>query len=112
MQLVTIAVTALITIIAKDLWRWTVALVKNTAAAKTIAAIVKTAFNKTNRAVIFDILALLFYVVILINFALDKAAPSKFDILIAIGAVLACIIMAISLLVHIFVAINASKKQP
>lgn len=111
-QLVTIAVTALISVTAKEVVTWLVALLKNTAAAKTITAKIKAMFTEANRAVFFDILVLLFYVVVLVNFALDKAAPTKLDILIAIGAVLACVFMSIALFIDIFKASHASNKNP
>lgn len=110
-QLITIIVSALAGAIAKPLVEWMVSVIKATELVKTILAIVKKAFSKANRGVIFDLVSLLFYVAVLVNFALDKASPTKLDILIAIGASLACLVMAISLFINIVKAINLNKKS-
>ena len=109
-QLITIAISALAGAIAKPLVEWSISLIKTTETVKAITAIVKIVFSKTNRAVIFDTILLLFYVAVLVNFALDKAAPTKLDILIAIGAAFACLVMVVSLLINVVKAINANKK--
>lgn len=108
-QLITIIVSALAGAMAKPLVDWLISLVKSTELMKTLAAISRKAFSKNNRAVIFDLFTLSFYVIVLVNFAIDKAAPTKLDILIAIGSSLACLITAASLFISISKAINANK---
>ncbi len=110
-QLITIIVSALAGAIAKPLIEWLISVVKTTEIAKAITAIAKKAFSKNNRVVIFDLLSLSFYVVVLVSFALDEASPTKLDILIAIGASLACLVMSVSLVFHIIMAINVNKKS-
>ena len=109
-QLITIVVSALVGAIAKPFVEWLISVIKTTEIVKAINAIAKKVFSKTNRVVIFDLLSLSFYVAVLVNFALDKASPTKLDILIAIGASLACLVMSVSLFVHIVRAINVNKK--
>jgi len=109
-QLITIALSALASAITKPLVEWLISVIKTTKTVKTIAAILKIAFSKTNRAVIFDTIILLFYVAVLVSFALEKAAPTKLEILIAIGAAFACLVMGVSLLIKVVKAVNTNKK--
>lgn len=109
-QLVTIIITAIVSVTAKEVIIWLVGLLKNTQSAKNIKVLISFAFNKTNRAVIYDLLALSFYATILVNFAIDKTSPNRLDILIAIGAVLASILMIIFLFLDVLKAISANKK--
>lgn len=109
-QLITIAISALFGAVAKSFVEWIVSIIKTTGTVSAVTAKIKIVFSKTNRAVIFDMLSLIFYVVVLINFALDKAAPTRLDILIVIGAVLASILMIFVLFVDISKARNANKK--
>ena len=109
-QLITIAISALFGAVAKSLVSWIVSIIKTTKIVSAVTAKIKIVFSKTNRAVIFDIIALLFYVAVLINFALDKTAPTRLEILIAIGAILACLIMVITLSIDTFKAISANKN--
>ncbi len=96
----------------KSIVSWVVSIIKTTATVRAVVAKLKIAFSKTNRAVMFDILSLLFYVAVLVNFALDKAAPTRLDILIAIGAVLACLVMIVVLSVDVFKATRVIKENP
>lgn len=108
-QLITIAISALAGAVAKSLVAWIVSIIKTTKIVKTVTAKIKILFSITNRAVIIDILSLAFYVIVLVNFAFDKAPPTKLDVLIAIGSVLACIFMGIALIIDVAKAIVASK---
>ena len=51
-QLVTIAITAVTSVIAKEFIVWLVALVRNTTQTETVKAKTRTIFNKTNRQTI------------------------------------------------------------
>jgi len=110
-QIITVIVSAITGAIAKPFIEWLISIIKTAEIVKTISAVVKMAFSKTNRAVIFDLASLTFYVAVLVSFARDKSSPTKLDILITIGASLACVIMAVSLFVHIVLAIKANKKH-
>lgn len=100
-QLVTIAVTALITVIAKELVIWLVALVKNLSVINTAREKIKAIFTSTNRVIMADIFALLFYAGVLINFAIGTSTPTRLEILLIFGAAIASLFMAVSLIFHI-----------
>lgn len=108
-QLIMMAISALFGAVAKSLVAWFMSIIKTTKIVRAVTAKAKIAFSKSNRPVIFDLFGIAFYVAVLVNFALDKSEPTRFDILIAIGAAVACLIMAIVLLVDISKAIHATK---
>lgn len=111
-QIVTIVVTALITVIAKEVFMWATSLVKSTVAASTITAKLKAIFTKTNRSIMFKVLVLLFYVGVLINFSLSESTPTRFEILLIIGSSFAIIFVSLFLIWDISVDINARKNKP
>lgn len=109
-ELVMLAIGAVFGALATPLVNWIISIIKSTETVKFVTEKSEVIFSKHNRAVIYDILSILFYVAVLINFSLDKSTPTKLDILIAIGAVFACLVMFFSLLIDISKAANANKK--
>ena len=100
-QLITILVTAVITAIAKEVVVWLVGIVKSLSMIKTIKAKLKAIFNKTNRAIIWDVFTIMLYLAFLVYFARDQSPPTRLEILLVIGVVVAIFIMVVSLLANI-----------
>jgi len=111
-QLLTIVITALVSVLGKELITWLVGLVKGTAAVSSARAKLKAIFSKANRAVMIDVLSILFYVGVLVNFALGESAPTRLEVLLIIGAVIALIVMAIALLIDIAKIVHARNSSP
>jgi hypothetical protein len=100
-KLVTIVVTAVVAVIAKELVQWLWAMFKTLSVISTIRAKIKAIFTKTNRAIIWDILGVLFYGGVLVNFALKNSPPTRLEILLMLGAAFLMIVMSGSLLFHV-----------
>lgn len=111
-QLITIAISALFGAVAKSLVDWIVSIVKTTETASAVTAKIKIVFSKTNRAVLIDILSILFYSGVLVNFYLNEGSPTRLEILLIIGASLAVIFMLFMLSWHVSEAIHARKSKP
>jgi heme/copper-type cytochrome/quinol oxidase subunit 4 len=92
-QLVTIVITAVIAVLAKELTMWVVRLIKSMSVLKTIAAKVKTLFSKNNLLIVMDIAMLAFYVFLLVFFTRNDSPPSRIEILLMIFCVLVVIFM-------------------
>src|SRR5438128_196230 len=110
-QLITIAVTAVVSVIAKEVVVWLVGLVKTLSVIGTIKARFKAAFSKNNRAIMKDALALAFYVVLLVYFVRDDSPPTRLVILLMIGIVFAILVMLVSLLWDIGKAQVAREEE-
>jgi len=100
-QLITIIITAVVSITAKELITWLISLTKKLSVLHTIKEKLKVIFNKTNRAIISDILALLLYVAFLIYFALAEGDATRIEILLVIGATIAVLFLSLSLIFKI-----------
>lgn len=111
-QLITIAISTVFGMLLKSIISWIVSIIKTIDTVKAITAKLKILFSKNNRAVIFDILALIFYVGILVNFYLNEGSPTRLEVLLIIGASLAIFFMLFMLSWHISVAINERKNKP
>src|SRR5579859_8119656 len=80
-QLVTIAVTAVISVIAKELVVWLFSLVKIRSASNTTKEKVKKIFSKTNRAIMGDLFWLVLLLVLLIHTMRETTPLTRFDII-------------------------------
>ena len=80
-QLVTIAVTAVISVIAKEVVVWVFSLVKVRSASNTTKESVKKIFSKTNRAIIGDLFWLVLLFVLLIHVMRETTPLTRFDIM-------------------------------
>jgi hypothetical protein len=101
-QLTTIIATALVSVVAKEVITWLVAILKTLQVSGDVQAKFKKVFSKRNCSILYDVLALAFYIGILVNFGLSTSAASRLDILIAIGAVIAAFFCVFSLLLNIY----------
>lgn len=110
-QLLTIVITAVVSVIAKEFITWLVTIVKDASAIRTAGAKLRVVFSKPNRAVMMDVFAIVFYISVLVNFGRGDSSPTRLEILIVIGAVLALIFMGIALIVDIVKAMDAHKKS-
>ena len=111
-QLITITISALFGAVSKSLVDWIVSVIKTTETVSAVAAKLKIVFSKTNRAVMFDILLILFYVGVVINFSLGATPITRLEVLLIIGAVLAIFFIFLSLIWNIHKAINERKNTP
>ncbi len=110
-QFLTIVITAAISVIAKELVTWLVTIIKDASAIKSAGAKLRVVFSKSNRVVMMDAFVIVFYISVLVNFGRGDSPPTRLEILIVIGAVLALIFMAIALVVDIVKAMGAHKKS-
>ena len=109
-QLITIVITAVVSVVAKEVIIWLVSLFKGNSAAKTFAAKLRALFTKSNLEIAGSLLALIFYIGVLINFALAEAPPTRLEILLIIGAVFAILFVGLNLLFEIAKA-QANNKN-
>lgn len=100
-QLTTIAVTAVISVIAKEVVTWLIALVKKTAATATIRAKARAVFRRINFLIFMDLCAIAAYVNWLVQVGWDDSPLSGKAALIMIGCVLGIIAMIGLLFSHI-----------
>lgn len=105
-QLITIAVTAVISVIAKEVAIWLWALVKNTATTATIKAKVKVIFTKSNLDIMFHLLLIGFYLYIAVSVGWTDAGLSGKNMLVVIGCLGVSAFMAISLAIKMSLAIG------
>ena len=106
--LVTIVITAVVSVIAKELMLWVISVVKSTTAAATVKAKLVVVFTRTNVAILTDILAFIFYCFVLAYFAIAPDAPSRIEILLSFFAAIFMLVMAFSLTFRI---VRARRKQ-
>jgi hypothetical protein len=111
-QLITIAISALFGAVAKSLVDWLASIIKTTHTVSAVTAKIKIIFSKSNRAVMFDMLSLLIYVGVLVNFYLSEGSPTRLEILLIVGASLAVIFMLLVLFWDISKAVNERKIKP
>jgi hypothetical protein len=97
-QLITIVISTLTGVIAKDFMAWLLATIKNLSIVVTFKAKLSAFFTKSNLAIFGDILALLFYSALLIKFARDPSPLTRLTILLAIGLVFGVLAFTLSLL--------------
>jgi len=77
-QLITIAISALFGAVAKSLVDWLASIIKTTHTVSAVTAKIKIIFSKSNRAVMFDMLSLLIYVGVLVNYV--RQCPHRHQI--------------------------------
>ncbi len=111
-QLITIAISTVFGMVLKSIISWIVSIIKTTETVKAITAKLKIVFSKTNRAIMFKVLILLFYVGVLVNFSISESTPTRFEILLIIGAAFTIIFVALFLIWDISVAVNERKNKP
>ena len=100
-SLTTIAVTAVISVIAKEVLTWAVAWVKTIAMAQTTRARLKAIFNSTSLRIIWDLATVVMYTGIIVWIGwIDEPLSGK-ALLIVVGAVFCDMVCIISLLVDI-----------
>ena len=97
-QLTTIVVTAVVSVIAKEVVIWLWATAKKFAVAETTRAKIKIAFNPENRAVLTDLLLIGFYSYLIISTGWTDKSVSGKDILIILGSTALLLVVVISLL--------------
>lgn len=109
-QLVTIAVTAVVSVIAKELIVWGVGLCKNLAVIKTAKEKIKAAFSAANRKVwraLFRVTATVGFLI----FLLTRDTPlERFDIFAIVVVVLAIVVVTVELLYQIGAVMVAREK--
>lgn len=112
-QLITIAITAVISVVAKEMVTWLISAIKSAAAFVTFRDKFKAFFNKRNRDILSDVFAIIFFVGVLVNFASSNGTASRLEVLIAIGSVIAILICIFSLLINIAKwSIEREKNRP
>jgi len=100
-QIVTIIITAVVSVTAKELITWFISVFKNLSAIKTLKGKLKSLFSKPNRVIMTDTFTIVFYSGYLVYFSLRDEPPSRIEILLAFGATFAVIFMIFRLLFHI-----------
>jgi len=112
-QLTTILVTAVISVIAKEVSMWLWALVKLTATTATVRAKVNAMFTKSNLDILLHLFLTGFYLYIVVSVGWTDDRVSGKDMLIIIGSLIASVFMAVSLIIKIVNAkINAKAAMP
>ncbi len=103
-QLVTIAVTAVISVVSKEIIIWLVSLVKTLSVMSTIKEKVKAIFSPANIKIILDVLSIAIYTLLLAYFASDSAPPTRITVLILIVLVVTIVFLAFMLMYHVQLA--------
>ena len=103
-QLQTIVVTAAISIVAKELITWLVSIIKTLLLKSTLTAKLKIIFNKTNRAIMWDCLMLIFNITFLIIYVNSPEPLTKLSVIVIIGLILIILILLVTLLWDIYKA--------
>lgn len=110
-QLITIAVTAVISVIAKEVLSWVVAAVRATATAATMSAKVKMMFTKNNLDIAFHLFIIVFYMYAAAYVGWTDAPLSGKEMMIVIGCIFAASVMALSLLIKIASMLTQHKGR-
>ncbi|ROZ61475.1 hypothetical protein [Ramlibacter sp. WS9] len=110
-QIATIAITAIVSVVAKEVVTWLVSLAKNASAAKSLAAKAKAIFTRSHMEILASLLALMFYAGVLVNFARTDTPPTRLEILLIVGAVFAMLFVGLNLLWEIAKLQIARKKN-
>ena len=97
-QLITIAVTAGISVIAKEVVQWLWTVLKNLSTLNTIKAKLKSIFTKTNRKILWALGSTIFYLVVIVSFVRDESPTSRFDMLLIVLFVGALAVSVMTLL--------------
>lgn len=108
-QLITIAVSALVGAVIKELVTWLFGLIKSTLGAKAFWARLRTLFSKENRQVMYDVLAAIVFIGATINFGMKDSAATRGEILLLVGSVVMLLLTLINLLIDI--AAIAAKRE-
>jgi threonine/homoserine/homoserine lactone efflux protein len=108
--LTTILITAVVSVIAKEFLTWLVSVIKNMSAAKTLASKFRALFTRKNLEIFGNLLAMIFYIGILVNFARTDTPPTRMEILIIIGSVIAILFVSLNLLIE-FAKFRISKSK-
>lgn len=109
-QLTTIAVTAVVSVIAKEVIIWLWATAKKFAVAETTRAKIKVAFSPENRAILTELLLIGFYSYLIISTGWTDKSISGKDILIILGSSVLVLATIITLLFDL--AKIAIAKKP
>jgi hypothetical protein len=108
-QLTTIAVTAVISVIAKEVFTWAVALFKTMVTAETTRARLKAIFSKTNLRIMSDLPAIATYTVIIAWMGWTDEPLSGKSFLIVMAAIVLNIVVIVDLLWNIAQALEARE---
>jgi hypothetical protein len=101
-QLAIIAITAVISVIAKEMVTWLVSLAKTLAVSETIKKKLKGIFSKNNRSIIFDILVISFALFTMVRDLRNPAPMVRMDIVWIILDVSCLITFIIRFLFHVW----------
>jgi hypothetical protein len=103
-QLVTIAVTALITVIVKGLFNWLLSVVKAFSTNSATKEKLRNLFNKTNRSIIVDLLMLGWFGWQLIRSALDATPITRGGVLLMMFSVVMFFVSGLMLMIDLYSA--------
>jgi hypothetical protein len=110
-QLTTIAVTAVVSVIAKEVVTWLIAAVKKTATTATTSAKLSVIFNKINFFILCDLLAITSYLGFLVYLGwLDRPLTTR-SLFMVLGIMGLAIGVSIVLLGHLREAIRRLKSE-
>ena len=110
-QLITIAVTAVISVIAKEVLTWAVALVKAMAMAQTIRAKLKAMFSRTSLRIMWGLATVVMYTGIIVWIGWTDEPLSGKSLLVIVAAAFFDLVCIISLLVDIGKAIVQQEAR-
>ena len=105
-QLPTIIVTAVVSVIAKEVVVWLVGVMKSAAAFGAVKAI----FNWTNLAIVGELLALAFYVYLIVRTGWTDDPVTGKDVLVMAGSAIGALIFIGNLLVRLAKASIARER--
>jgi len=109
-QITTIAVTAVVSVIAKEVLVWLVGLVKGAASVSTAKALFGAIFNRTNLAILSELLALALYVYLIVHVGWTDSPVTGKDVLIMAGCALGALVFISSLLIRLAKAAIARDR--
>jgi len=111
-QLVTIVITAVISVTAKELFAWLFSLMKITVVNETVRQKARKLFSKNNRRIMFDIFCLLFTGIIMSHDLLRSTPITRLDIVLIVLDMLAIAVFGGRLLWHLtYVTITTVYKD-
>jgi hypothetical protein len=109
-QLVTIAVTAVISVIAKEVVTWAVSLVRTLSVIKTIREKVKKIFSRNNLAIFGNLFWLAWLVVLLAHEVRKSTPPTRVEIALIVALIVG-IVFQIGFLTFHITWIQAERVQ-
>jgi hypothetical protein len=111
-QLVTIAVTAVISVIAKEAITWLISFAKISAVRNTTKESVRKIFSKNNRAIILDLFLLGLNITLLVYRMRQITVVTRFDILVLPFYLFSILFWVGSLIFHVGVAAYNRRIPP